>query len=140
MSHATDIAEDVSLPSTPARIASPSRPSTPVENLETASPGSLRSWTILKIAAKLRRRGIPYPETARKAELCRLLNANPDTPRPGTSTQATDESTPGIQATMSALLSSVNLINERLEKLENQVAIMTPAAILPTLPQKLPYA
>ncbi|CAH2299720.1 Hypothetical predicted protein, partial [Pelobates cultripes] len=138
MSHASDIAKDVSLPSTPARISSPTRPSTPVDNVETASPASLRFWTIPKIAAELRRRGIPYPATARKAELYRLLNTNPETPRPGTSTQAIDGSTPGLQATMSTLLFSVNIINERLEKLENQVAIINPAAIPSMLPETLP--
>ncbi|CAH2222295.1 Hypothetical predicted protein, partial [Pelobates cultripes] len=117
MSHASDIGEDVSLPCTPARPHTPPSGPTIAENLD--SPCSMRSWTIPKIAAELRRRGVPYPATARKAELYRIMMTTNDTPQPGTSSQGNmNETIAGLQATMTSILASISNISQRMDRLE----------------------
>ncbi|PIO10579.1 hypothetical protein AB205_0047030 [Aquarana catesbeiana] len=54
-----------------------STPSSPGADSANDDLQSLRAWTIPKLTAELRRKGIPYPATARKADLFRLLFSPP---------------------------------------------------------------
>ncbi|CAH2221452.1 Hypothetical predicted protein [Pelobates cultripes] len=117
MSHSFDIGEEVSPSSTPARPPTPTTAPTTAENLD--SPCSLRSWTIPKIAAELRRRGVPYPAMARKAELYRIMMTTTETPQPGTSSHKNmNETIAGLQATMTSILASISDISQRMDRLE----------------------
>lgn len=60
-------------------------PPTLTGGLGDGSTPSLRSWTVPRLTAELRHRGIAFPATARKAELFRLLFPSPEQPFPSTS-------------------------------------------------------
>ncbi|CAH2299103.1 Hypothetical predicted protein [Pelobates cultripes] len=91
-------------------------PSTTTENLELSSPYSLRSWTIPRPAGKLRRMVLPFPATARKAELYKLFITNTCTPQPGVVLHPDNYTE--IKGLRSSLLASIITISSRLEKCE----------------------
>ncbi|XP_063296796.1 E3 ubiquitin-protein ligase RNF213-like [Pelobates fuscus] len=104
-------------------ISTPIRPESPGVSLALSTPMSLRAWTIPKITAELRLRGIPFPATARKVELYRLLANQAPEPRPGTSSQS-QVSGAGIatQDTLAAILANLQTLNSRLSKVESAIA------------------
>lgn len=57
-------------------------PLSPSVGSESGSVQSLRGWSICKLIVELKRKGIPYPTMARKAELFRLLFPLPAAARP----------------------------------------------------------
>ncbi|XP_044143987.1 uncharacterized protein LOC122933207 [Bufo gargarizans] len=102
--------ENFSIPGTPARSVT----ATPGDDL--ASPASIRSWTVPRITAELRKRHVPFPATARKAELFRLLRASSN---PGDAGEGPSQSGTGdIHAMLASLMTSMSTVNARLERLE----------------------
>ncbi|KAM4704361.1 uncharacterized protein WCC33_012775 [Rhinophrynus dorsalis] len=108
-----------------------------------SSPNLYRSWTVAKIIKELQSRGIPYPASARKAELFKLLFSPTLTPRPSTShspTPSISQSTSDLadlQASVATLAESVASIHARLDELGNppsghQVAQMVCPGIPPS--------
>ncbi|KAM4705103.1 uncharacterized protein WCC33_009958 [Rhinophrynus dorsalis] len=94
-----------------------------VSNL--SSHNLYRTWTVAKIIKELQSRGIPYPATARKAELFKLLFSPTSTPRPSTSnspapslSQSTSDLA-DLQASVATLAESVASIHARLDILGN---------------------
>lgn len=57
-------------------------PLSPSVGSKLGSTQSLRGWIIPKLTVELQRRGIPFPATARKAKLFRLLFPPPRTAKP----------------------------------------------------------
>ena len=103
--------EDCSLPSTPARSV------TPNPGGELASPASIRSWTIPRITMELRKRHIPYPASARKAELFSLLRTSTNNMDAG---EGPSQSSPDdIRTMLTSLMASMSKVNSRLEQLES---------------------
>ncbi|PIO37037.1 hypothetical protein AB205_0072980, partial [Aquarana catesbeiana] len=106
-----------------------SAPLSPSPVSESGSVQSLRGWTIPKLTAELRRRGVPYPATARKAELFRLLFPPPVTARPSTQ-QASLQS---ISSAISQLHTMMSLLSTAVTDIQARVTVLEvcPAAALP---------
>ncbi|XP_040289883.1 uncharacterized protein LOC121002497 [Bufo bufo] len=103
--------ENFSLPGTPARSI------TLAQGDDLASPASIRAWTIPRITAELKRRQIPFPATARKAELFRLLRTSTSNAEAGEG--PSQSSTGDIHAMLASLMTSMSRVNDRLERLES---------------------
>ncbi|XP_044125174.1 mucin-5AC-like [Bufo gargarizans] len=108
MSHMSELDDNLSLPGSAIS--------------EHNSCTSLRSWTVPKLIAELRRRGIRHPATARKAELYRLLMTTP-----GSSAEQSDNDSirlalAQIQSSITGLVSSVADIQSRVAVLETRPA------------------
>ncbi|CAH2246867.1 Hypothetical predicted protein [Pelobates cultripes] len=114
-----------------ARPPTPTTAPTAAESQDPSSPCSLRAWTIPKIAAELRHRGLSYPATATKAELYKIMMPSPDNPQPGSRSQdQIIDTLTGIQTTMAAMLASISSLNQRVEKCETPA----PATVSPPIP------
>ncbi|KAM8972332.1 kinesin-like protein KIF23 [Pelodytes ibericus] len=121
--------EELFLHATPTRVETPSRRG------DIASPASIRSWTIPRITTELRRRQIPYPATARKAELFKLLNNSIDNTEAGEGPSNT--SSGDIQAMLASLMTSMGKVNDRLANLEAVTTALSKAG-LPDAAQQAP--
>ncbi|KAM8921272.1 kinectin [Pelodytes ibericus] len=121
--------EELFLHATPTRVETPSRRG------DIASPASIRSWTIPRITTELRRRQIPYPATARKAELFKLLNNSTDNTEAGEGPSNT--SSGDIQAMLASLMTSMGKVNDRLANLEAVTTALSKAG-LPDAAQQAP--
>ncbi|XP_063289463.1 uncharacterized protein LOC134573609 [Pelobates fuscus] len=126
MSNQSTQGDDLSVASTPLRSGSQRRTDPP------SPASSYRSWTIPKITSELKRRNIPFPATARKAELFRLLNITDDNERPGPSTVFNvQNSLAELHNMMTSLVSSVATINNRLDNLEANSITTVPEVPVP---------
>ncbi|PIN88304.1 hypothetical protein AB205_0162230, partial [Aquarana catesbeiana] len=93
-----------------------SAPLSPSLVSESGSVQSLRGWSIPKLPAELRRRGVPFPATARKAELFRLLFPPPATDGPSTqqaSLQSISSAISQLHTMVSSLSTAVTDIQAR---------------------------
>ncbi|XP_056423233.1 uncharacterized protein LOC130362568 [Hyla sarda] len=107
MSHSSEDEDNSSISLSPSRFS------------EQGSTMSLRSWTIPKITAELRRRGIPFSATARKAELFRLLCSKSSPSSEDNVTLATiNNSLLQLHVMLNSLLASLNDVQHRLEVVE----------------------
>ncbi|PIO11653.1 hypothetical protein AB205_0033590, partial [Aquarana catesbeiana] len=96
---------------------------------ETGSVHSLRGWTIPKLTAALRRRGVPFSATARKGELFKLLFPPPAAAGPSNQ-QASLQS---ISSAISQLYTMVSSLSSSVMDIQTRVALLEarPAAAIP---------
>ncbi|XP_056429550.1 uncharacterized protein LOC130368988 isoform X2 [Hyla sarda] len=129
MSHNSDIEDSASVLEETTRMS------------DHTSISSLRNWSIPKLTAELVRRGIPYPATARKAELYRLLSSDTAGPSNEEVSNCTlHTSLTQLHALVNSLSSSLTDMQSRVEAIENrdsvpptpQVPIQTPTHAAPT--------
>ncbi|XP_044124886.1 mucin-5AC-like [Bufo gargarizans] len=121
MSHVSDTEDSMSIPESAIS--------------EAASRASHRHWTIPRLITELKKKGIRYSASARKAELYRLLF--PETPRapepPGASEDLVSMSTiqlslTQLHATINNLASPISDIDSRLQVIENKDSAPPPPA------------
>lgn len=95
---------------------------------ESGSVQSLRGWTIPKLTAELRRRGVPFPATVRKGELFKLLFPPPAA---GPSTQ--QASLQSISSAISQLHTMVSSLSTSVTDVQTRVALLEarPATAVP---------
>ncbi|PIO27015.1 hypothetical protein AB205_0162490, partial [Aquarana catesbeiana] len=101
--------EDLTAPLSPSPVS------------ESGSVQSLRGWTIPKLTAELRRRGVPFSATARKGELFKLLFPPPAAAGPSTqqaSLQSISSAISQLHTMVSSLSSSVTDVQTRVALLE----------------------
>ncbi|XP_073453752.1 uncharacterized protein [Aquarana catesbeiana] len=97
-------------------------PLLPSMGSESGSEQSLLTWTISKLIAKLRCKGIPYPSKARKAELFRLLFLLTATAGPS----AHQASLLSISGAISQLHSMVSSLSATVTGIKTRVAALEP--------------
>ncbi|PIO04527.1 hypothetical protein AB205_0079070 [Aquarana catesbeiana] len=105
------------------------RPLSPSPVSESSRVQSLRGWTIPKLTAELRRRVVPFPATARKGELFKLLFPPPAAAGPRTQ-QASLQS---ISSAISQLHTMVSSLSTSVMDVQTRVALLEagPAAPIP---------
>lgn len=81
---------------------------------------SLTLWTITKLTAELQRKGVPYPNTARKVELLRLLFPAPVATGPKTQ-QASLQS---ISMAISQLHTMVTTLSAAVSEVQTRVGVL----------------
>ena len=123
MSHVSDSEDQAFIPATPTRTS------------EHGSSPSLRSWTIPRLMAELRSRGISFAASARKAELFRLLFPTQAIQQPSTSADQASVLTAltQIHTMLNTLSTSVQLMQDRMDVLEARPA----GAVVPGPPHRL---
>ncbi|XP_044151324.1 oxygen-regulated protein 1 [Bufo gargarizans] len=114
--------------------SSASRDSGDTQSERSVGP-SLRSWTIPKLSAELRRRGIPFPASARKAELSRLLMADvPPVSQDEVSMGTIQTSLTQLHAMINSMASSMTDLQTRMESVEARSAAAASTAPTPAEP------
>ncbi|XP_040207742.1 uncharacterized protein LOC120938098 [Rana temporaria] len=102
-------------------------PLSPSTGSESGSLQTFRTWTIPRIIAQLRRKGIPYPATARKAELFRLLFP----PTPNTAPSNPQTSLQSISGAISQLHSMVATLSATVSDVQTRVATLEARPLTP---------
>ncbi|XP_056389040.1 uncharacterized protein LOC130283477 [Hyla sarda] len=123
MSQPADIEEALSVPETPARAS------------DRGSLPSYRSWTIPRLMEELRRRGVPFPASARKGELFNLLNADqaPRGSQAAAQDQVSSASLSQLHTMMTEVLTTVSGFKARLDLMElSRSDVAVPTAASPT--------
>ncbi|XP_056374294.1 uncharacterized protein LOC130272463 [Hyla sarda] len=106
MSHASDIEDSASVLENAAGTS------------DQASVLSLRTWTVPKLTAELVKRGIPFPASACKAELYRILTAE----SAGHSSE--DDSMSTIQTSVTQLHALINNLTTNMADMQNRMQAM----------------
>ncbi|XP_056409367.1 uncharacterized protein LOC130327128 [Hyla sarda] len=106
MSHASDIEDAASVLDNVARTS------------DLGSIPSLRNWTIPKLTAELVRKGIPFPATARKAELYRLLVSEHSGPCDQAGPSSEEVSMQTLNTSILQLHTLINSLCSRVDTLE----------------------
>ncbi|PIO24503.1 hypothetical protein AB205_0101200, partial [Aquarana catesbeiana] len=109
--------EDLTAPLSPSPVS------------ESGSVQSLRGWTIPKLTAELRRRGMPFSATARKGKLFKLLFPPPAAAGPSTqqaSLQSISSAISQLHTMVSSLSTSVTDVQTRVALLEARLATAIP--------------
>ncbi|XP_073485049.1 uncharacterized protein [Aquarana catesbeiana] len=116
-----------------------STPSSPGADSANDDLQSLRAWTIPKLTAELRRRGIPFPATARKAELFSLLFPPPAAAQSGTqaSLQSISSAITQLHSLVTTLSAAVTDVQTRVGTLEVHQAAPSPSTVTTATPMPL---
>ena len=95
-------------------------PTPPRGGSELGNSPSLRSWTVPRLMAELRRKGIPFPSSARKAELFRLCFPPLSQSSPATSAEhaTVHNALVQVHALLNTLATSMVQLQERMEVME----------------------
>ncbi|XP_073462542.1 uncharacterized protein [Aquarana catesbeiana] len=116
-----------------------STPSSPGADSANDDLQSLRAWTIPKLTAELRRREIPFPATARKAELFRLLFSPPAAAQSGTqaSLQSISSAITQLHSLVTTLSATVTDVQTRVGTLEVHQAAPSLSTVTTATPMPL---
>ncbi|XP_056401083.1 uncharacterized protein LOC130294952 [Hyla sarda] len=121
MSNASDIEETLSVPETPARSS------------EQGVGTAYRSWTIPRLMEELRKKGIPFPASARKAELYKLMMSGEEASgsQQDISGQTVATSLAQLHNMMNSVMSSLSSLQSRMDTMEKGGA--SQASVPPTV-------